>query len=351
MKGYILLADGFRLDGEIVGPGKAAIAWLVANTSVVGFQEMVTDPAYKGTILTFTYPEVGNVGVAAGSSEGGTVQVEGLVVKVLSEYWSHYMAEGAFGDMLLKAEVPCLTGIDTRALAVRLRDAGEMPAVIAPEDSDAEALKRALAVRERPEFRPSKTPAVHRSESMVRVAVLNLGARRSLIEQLSLCSALTIFPSEAAAEEILAARPAGVVISDGPGTCLPPMEAVDTVKELAGKVPLLGCGLGHVALGMALKCAPLFLKRGHHGANYPVRNVVSGKVEVTQQRHTVALDRRSLVGKLGVELLSENVNDGTVEGVRATGVSAVGFQQMLVAPYPGTVNAHIKSFVDGLSGP
>jgi carbamoyl-phosphate synthase small subunit len=225
-----------------------------------------------------------------------------------------------------------------------------MPAAIALEGTDPETLKRPLARRERPEFRPSKTAPVPPSQSALKVAVLSLGVRRSLVQQLSSCSAVEIFPPDAAVQDIMAARPAGVLISDGPGTCLPPMKAVDTIKELIGRAPLLGCGLGHVALGMALECAPTFLKRGHHGANYPVRNVLTGKVEVTQQRHTVALDRRSLEGKPGVEVLSENVNDGTVEGFRATGLSAVGFQQILVAPQAGLVNAHLKAFVDGLLG-
>jgi carbamoyl-phosphate synthase small subunit len=349
MKGYVLLADGMRLDGVLVGPPRTAVGWLVANTAVVGFQEMVTDPAYKGTVLAFTYPEVGNVGAAQAFSESAQVQVEGLVVKVLSEYRSHYLSEKDFSEMLAQAEVPCLAGIDTRALAVHLRDAGEMPAAIAPADADASALKRTLVALQRPEWRPSRLSAVPPAEGGPRVAVISLGIRRSQLRQLGACCRVTMFGPEAEAGDILAVRPAGVFISDGPGVGLPPGEAVETIRALLGKVPMLGCGLGHVALGMALGCATGFLKRGHHGANYPVRHVVDGTVGVTEQRHTVVLDRASVLRSPRAALLYENVNDQTVEGIMTAGGLATGVQDTLAAPAPGLVNPVIRRFVGGLS--
>jgi len=350
MDGYILLADGMRLDGKLAGSSRKAIGWVAANTSVVGFQEMATDPAYKGRILVFTYPEVGNVGTAARFAESSRVQVAGLVVKVLSEYRSHYLSEDSLQNTLAGADVPCLTGVDTRGLAVHVREYGEMAAAIAPIDADADRLREELAALEWPEFEPTEAPSVPAGGSNVRVAVLNLGARNSQLCQLASCASLKVFPHDAPARALLGCKPAGVFISDGPGGVLPPQQSVKAVKALVGKVPVLGCGLGHVALGMALGAEPMFLKRGHHGANYPVRNIADGAVEVTQQRHTVVLERKSVEDSPELELLWENINDATVEGIRAADGSAVGLQSILAAPQPGMVNAHVREFVESLGG-
>jgi carbamoyl-phosphate synthase small subunit len=182
------------------------------------------------------------------------------------------------------------------------------------------------------------------------VAVLDLGVRRSQLRQLEAVCKPVVFPHGAEPAAVRACGPAAVFVSDGPAGNLPPEKAIATLGQLVGEIPLLGCGLGHVALGMALGCQPGFLKRGHHGANYPVRNVVDGRAEVTQQRHTVMLDRRSVESSARVELLWENINDGTVEGIRVPDAGAVGLQPILDAPWPGAVNAHIKSFLDGLAG-
>jgi carbamoyl-phosphate synthase small subunit len=181
------------------------------------------------------------------------------------------------------------------------------------------------------------------------VAVLDLGIRRSQLAQLALCCRPVVFPHDASEETVLACRPAGVFISDGPGGVLPPAEVARTVAALLGKAPLLGCGLGHVALGLAAGCRATFLKRGHHGANYPVRNLVDGTVEVTEQRHTVMLDRDSVQASRAVSLLAENINDGSVEGIRSPDARSAGLQFTLAAHAPGTVNVHIRRFVDALA--
>ena len=349
MDGYILLADGLRLDGALRGAPTTAVGWLTANTSVVGFQELITDPVYKDRILTFTYPEVGSIGATRAFRESERVQVTGLVVKVLSEYRSHYLAEEDFEDALVREGVPCLTGVDTRALAVRLRTAGEMAAAIAPADADPAQIRERLASAPRPVFRPSEDPPVAAGGSGPRVAVINLGMRRSMLEQLNACCDPLLFPYDASAGAVLGCRPAAVVVSDGPGGVLPPQPTVETIRGLLGKVPLLGCGLGHVALGVALGCEAVFLKRGHHGANYPVRNVVDGALEVTHQRHTALLDRTSVENNADVELLWENLNDRTVEGIRSGDGSAVGLQPVLAAPYPGAVNVQMHRFIENLT--
>ncbi len=350
MTGYILLADGMRLDGRLVGPAKTVTGWVAANTAVVGFQEMVTDPAYKDRILAFTYPEIGNVGVTEAFSESPHVQVAALVVRELNQFRSHYLSEGNFESMLGREGVPCLCGIDTRGLAVHLRKKGEMAAAIAPDSADERELAKVLRTKERPEFEPSNGVPVPSHRGGKKVAVINLGIRKSHLGQLARCCTPVLFGYDASPEAILACNPAGVFVSDGPGAVLPPSETVKTIKSLLGRIPLFGCGLGQVALGMALGCKAAFLKRGHHGANYPVRNTVDGAVEVTAQRHTVMLDRDSVSKNRRVQILWENMNDGTVEGIQSTDGTAVGMQAILAAPRPDGLNAHIAGFVQALGG-
>ncbi|MCD6416561.1 MAG: carbamoyl phosphate synthase small subunit [Planctomycetes bacterium] len=350
MDGYILLSDGMRLDGALEGAAETAIGWIIANTAVVGFQEMVTDPAYKSAILTFTYPEIGSVGLTEAFSESERAQPAGVVVRVLSEFHSHYQAEGDFGEMLRRAAVPCLSGVDTRGLAVHLRECGEMMAAIAPSHVSPEELQERLKEAGRPGFEPpSEHPAENGAEGLS-VAVLNLGMRRSQLGRLKERCAPIVFHPDATAEDILASGAAALYVSDGPCMSVPPAQVVETTSALLGKVPVMGCGLGHVALGLALGCRSVFLRRGHHGANYPVRNVKTGAVAVTHQRHSVALDRKSVEQADGVELLWENINDGSVEGIRAAEVSAIGLQPIWSGPYCTVMNTHLDEFVAQISG-
>ena len=349
MDGYILLSDGMRLEGRLAGEPKVARGWVVANTAVVGFQEMVTDPAYKGLLLAFTYPEIGNVGAAAAFGESARVQAAGLVIKVLSVRRSHYLAEEDFEALLTRAGIPCLTGVDTRGLAVHLREHGEMAAAIAPAGEDADALRESLEALERPPFVATESPAGPDAADGPKVAVIDLGLRRSELAQLALCCRPVLLPHDADADAVAAEGAAGVIVSDGPGGGLPAEESVQAVAALVGQVPVLAWGLGHVALGMALGCEPTFLKRGHHGVNYPVRCLADGKADVTCQRHTVMLERASVEGSGGVELLWENINDGTVEGIRSADGAATGLQFMPAAAQPGEVSAHVRRFVEGIS--
>lgn len=349
MDGYILLSDGTRLEGRLAGEPKIARGWVVANTAVVAFQEMVTDPAYKGLLLAFTYPEVGNVGAAAAFGESLRVQAAGLVVKVLSARRSHYLAEEDFEALLLRDGIPCLTDADTRGLAVHLREHGEMAAAIAPADEDADALRESLQALARPCFVPTERSAGPDGGDGPKVAVLDLGLRRFELAQLELCCRPVLLPHDADAAAVGAEGAAGVIVSDGPGGGLPAEETVRAVASLLGRVPVLAWGLGHVALGMALGCEPTFLKRGHHGVNYPVRCLAGGNPEVTGQRHTVTLERESVCAGERVELLWENINDGTVEGIRSADGTATGLQFMPAAAQPGEVSAHVRRFIEEIN--
>ncbi len=349
MKGYLLLEDGTKLDGVLKGPPGVAAGWVVTNTAVVGFQEMATDPAYKGALLAFTYPEVGNVGVTEAFSESPRVQVSGLAVKVLSEFRSHCRAEDDFEHMLATAGVPCLCDVDTRGLAVHLREHGEMAAVLAPETADEAEVREKLRAAGRPAFEPGAPARAAQGENGPTVAVLNLGARRSLLDQLKQVCRPVLLPPDATAEQILEEEPTGLLISDGPALAEPPLAAAETVSELLGHLPILGCGLGHVTLGMALGCEVTFLKRGHHGANCPVRNLEDDEVGVTHQRHSVVLERDSVETNSEAQLTLEHINDGSVEGIVGADGTALGLQAMPAAPHPGAVNDEVESFIADLN--
>jgi carbamoyl-phosphate synthase small subunit len=350
VEGYILLADGMRLNGRLVGARKSAMGYVAANTAVVGFQELITDPSYKGSILAFTYPEIGNVGITEQFAESDACQPAGVVVKCLSEFYSHYRSEGSLLSLLVKHETPCLTDIDTRALAVHLREAGEMPALISPADADPDSLRAALLKTARAEFEGPARSSNRIQGNGPAVAVINLGMRNSELRQLSLCCAPSMFSCDSNAAAVLAAKPAGVLVSDGPCLGLPPQQTISTLKGLLGCIPILACGLGCAALGAALGCEITFLRRGHHGANYPVRNTRDGSIELTQQRHSVLLERRSVDENPGVTLLYENVDDGSVEGICSTDGSALGIQAVFAAAKPGDVNPHIMDFIKSLVG-
>jgi len=349
MSGILLLSDGTKFAGELEGAASPVTGWLTANTAVVGFQEMLTDPVYQNTLLAFTYPEVGNVGVTKIFSESQSIQPKGLIVRELCKSPSHYRAEGGFEEMLSGSGVPCLTGVDTRGLAVHLRKAGEMPAVIAPAGFDERALIKQLANEERPQWEKIDSPAMQAPENAPEVAVIDLGMRSSFAKQLCRCCKPARFSHDAVPDVILKNDPGAVIVTDGPSFNYPPQETVETIKNVCGRLPLLACGLGNIALGLAMGAKMTFLERGHHGANYPVRRLSDGKIETTRQQHSVILDRKSVekCGNLNVSML--NVNDASVEGVMSEDGSAIGYQALLPVAGRSDTNRHLLDFIESIN--
>ncbi len=349
MNGILLLSDGTKFAGELEGDFSPVTGWLTANTAVVGFQQMLTDPAYRNTLLAFTYPEVGNVGVSDVFSESQGVQPGGIVVRELCQSPSHYRAESGLPDMLSSSGVPCLTGIDTRGLAVHLRKEGEMPAAIASAEFDEKELIKTLANVKRPQWEKTNTTELNAHKSGPDVAVINLGMRSSFTKQLCQCCNPIPFPYDATPDMISKQDPDAVIVTDGPSFNYPPAETVETIKKIAGHTPLLACGLGNTALGLAMGAKMDFFGRGHHGANYPVRRLSDGKIQTTRQQHSVVLNRKSVekCGNLNVSML--NVNDGSVEGVMSGDGSAIGYQALLSMEGRNNINPHILNFIDAIS--
>jgi carbamoyl-phosphate synthase small subunit len=307
MTGSIVLEDGTVFRGESVGAPSFAFGEAVFTTAMTGYQEVVTDPSFAEQIVCFTAPMVGNYGVDPTRSESGRVHARGVVMRE---------ARGpAWTDWLHERGVPALSGIDTRSLVLRLRQAGAMrAAVVAGEASVDETLR---AVREQPPMagRPlaasvsCSEPFAFSSRGRIRVAVVDYGCKRSILRRLAKAgAAVTVFPATAEPADLL--RFDGVVLSNGPGDPEPLTQQIEAVAALVGRVPLFGICLGHQLLALATGHETFKLPFGHRGANHPVLEKATGRVLVTAQNHGFAV--RASAGR---EATHVSLYDGTVEGL------------------------------------
>jgi carbamoyl-phosphate synthase small subunit len=331
--GTVFAGFSFGAHGEVDGE-------VCFNTSMTGYQEIVTDPSYRGQIVAMTYPEIGNYGVNAEDVESGRPHLAGFVVRELSRRTSNFRSEGGLGHYLQQAGVLGLAGIDTRALVRRLRTRGAMKGILSTVDlDDASLVAKAKAspglvgrdlVREvvppmKSEWREPLSPwtrlgeegAVERSEETGRphVVALDYGMKWNILRHLhDLGCRVTVLPGTATADEVLAARPDGVFLSNGPGDPEPLAYAIQTIRGVLGKTPVFGICLGHQLLALACGAKTFKLKFGHRGANQPVLNHQTGVVEITSQNHGFAVDEASLPA--GLEVTHRNLNDDTIEGLR-----------------------------------
>ncbi len=312
---------------------------IVFNTAITGYQEVLTDPSYRGQIVTMTAPEIGNVGVNPTDFESARPWCAGFVVRELSPVVSNWRASGSLHELLAAHGVAGITGIDTRAITRRIRLSGAQRAVITRKvDDPAGAVARARnhpslegrdLVREvttnkayewdepiwaaprAPSRGPAETPPVRH-----KVVAYDFGIKRGILRRLrSSGCAVTVVPASTPAREVLAMKPDGVFLSNGPGDPAAVGYAVEAARELcASKVPVFGICLGHQILGLALGGKTYKLKFGHHGANHPVMDLATQKVEITSQNHGFAVDVDSMAGKAVLSHVS--LNDKTVEGMR-----------------------------------
>ena len=319
----LVLEDGaafegwsFAGDGEVTGE-------VVFTTSMVGYQETITDPSYRGQILLFTYPLIGNYGVIPGDEESRKVQAAAVLVREYTPHPSNWASERSLASLLDEGGIIGVEAIDTRALTRHLRDKGAMRGVISTSERDRNALrKRAiahpsmvgldLASSSSELTEPALLPAF--DEERCRVVALDYGIKSSIYRELrSRGASVLAMPGSAGPQEILAAEPDGLFLSNGPGDPAALGAAVDTLRQLLGEVPIFGICLGHQLLGLALGGETYKMLFGHHGANHPVRNLKTGRIEITSQNHGFAVSENSL--SEGVELTHRNLYDGTVEGL------------------------------------
>ena len=354
MSAILALEDGRCFLGEPFGAPVSALGEMVFNTSMTGYQEVVTDPSYRGQIVAMTYPQIGNYGVNALDAESHEPHVRGLVIEELSDIASNWRSEASLNDYLLRWNIPGIQGIDTRALTKHLRQRGAMRACItATAGSREEAVRMAQAgegmvgmdfVREVTAARPyqwdpgdkqSRVWTIVKGDGASdveidpgglevfrklppvthRIVAYDFGLKHNILRHLRQEGfGVTVVPATTPASDVLAMKPDGVFLGNGPGDPAALEYAHETVRGLVGRTPIFGICLGHQVLGYACGGKTYKLKFGHHGGNQPVKDLRTGKVAITAQNHGFAVDPDSLPSN--VEVTHINLNDGTVEGMR-----------------------------------
>jgi len=344
MQAILALEDGRIFRGLGAGAPSECQGEVVFNTSLTGYQEIATDPSYAGQIVVLTNPQIGNYGTNHADNESARPFIEGLIVREFSAVSSNWRSEQVTDEYMERYKVPVLAEIDTRALVRHLRTNGVMRGVISTDVSAPDALvARARAIRKmdgtdlarvvstksayefdaddsRNQSGDSLLPAslLQNAEARKRLHVVayDFGIKHNILRMLTRegCR-VTVVPAETKAEDVLALKPDGVFLSNGPGDPEPVEYAVKAIREMMGRVPVFGICLGHQLCGLALGGRTYKLKFGHHGGNHPVRNNLTGKVEITAHNHNFAVDPDSINAN-EVELTHVDLNDQTLEGLR-----------------------------------
>ncbi len=321
-KAMLVLKDGTVFEGYSFGADGESIGEVVFNTSITGYQEILTDPSYKGQIVVMTYTQIGNYGVNDEDVESlGGPKVEGFVVREYKDYPSNWRAETTLGEYLKKYGIVGIQGIDTRALTKHLRDNGAQMGIISTEDLDPVSLhKKVLSHPDISEIdhvsaMMCKEPYMYfKEESAPLCVVYDYGVKLNILKNLKRVGfSVYVVPGKTPAEHVLDMNPSCVMLSNGPGDPQILSYAVENIKKIIGKKPIFGICLGHQLLGLALGGSTYKLKFGHHGGNHPVKDLKTGRISITAQNHNYCVDILSLKGQ--VKLTHKNLYDGTEEGM------------------------------------
>jgi carbamoyl-phosphate synthase small subunit len=341
----LVLEEGTVLRGRSIGAAAERTGELVFHTGMTGYQEILTDPSYRGQIVVMTYPHVGNYGINPEDEEAGRVHVEGFVVREVSPIASNWRSRTTLTEYLERHGIPAIDGIDTRALTRRIRTGGAIKAVLSAVVLDPDRLVK--VAREAPGtdgrdlvkevtcarafewsdgFVGTGRPAVPLVDGpRYRVVAVDCGIKRNILRSLVETGfEVAVVPANASSRDILALSPAGVFFSNGPGDPAGAPYVAEAMRGLLGRVPVFGICLGHQMFALAVGGRTLKMKFGHHGANHPVKDLETGRIEITSQNHSYSVDLEKARGE--VEVTHRNLNDGTTEGFRHREVPAFSVQ-------------------------
>lgn len=369
----LVLEDGTVFQGESIGIKGVAVGSLFFDTRVVGYQEIITDPANAGKILMFTYPLIGNYGINDKFNESDRAWVKGVVIKEKSKMYSNWQAKGSFDDFLKKQKLVAISEIDTRTLAVHLRDRGEIWAAISANGKRKEWLleeiKRYKQKTNKSMIKEISTKEVRviRGKTKMRVGILDLGIAQSIIIQLkNLGLEVVILPYNTAPDKILKLKLKGLIISGGPENDPVSNDIILTIKKLIGKIPMLGIASGTQLIAKSLGAKIKQMHLGHHGVNYPIKYPKSfsrplikikggippeaGKGDITVQNHSYVVDSGSLKKIKDIQITALHLNDGTVEEFKSKKHKAMAVQYYPVSPGFEEVNSVFTKFLQLMKG-
>ncbi|NNC78641.1 MAG: glutamine-hydrolyzing carbamoyl-phosphate synthase small subunit [Acidimicrobiales bacterium] len=326
----LVLRDGTLFEGEAIGatpPDGISSGEVVFNTVMTGYQEVITDPSYAGQIITFTYPHIGNYGVNETDYESRGTFCRGVIIRDPSRISSNFRSERDFNDFLIHHNLAGLAGVDTRRLTRHIRDLGAMTGAFGTADE--------TALRTAAEAEPGTDgvdlvatvtcdePYTVTGTGPRRIVAMDFGIKKSILTQLAAVGTVDVVPASTSADDVLAQKPDGVFLSNGPGDPDELPHLRETIDQLLGEVPIFGICLGHQLLAATLGAKIFKLPFGHHGGNQPVQRLADGRVEITSQNHNFAVDAATLVD---AKLTHVNLNDNTVQGITSTSVPAFSVQ-------------------------
>lgn len=363
MKAIIALEDGTIFEGQAFGATGERTGEIVFNTSMMGYQEILTDPSYKGQIVTMTYPLIGNYGINDEDMESSSPKVEGFIVKERSRITSNWRSQKDLDVYLKENNIIGIEGVDTRAITLHIRSQGAMKGIVSTEDLDPKSLiekaKKAPGLIGRDLVKEVTCKKNYKAEDIYRaprakgqarqfkVIAMDFGIKYNILRCLVNAGCdVTVVSASAKADEILKQKPDGIFLSNGPGDPAAVTYAIEELRKLIGKKPIFGICLGHQLLGLALGGKTFKLKFGHRGVNQPVKDLETGKIDITSQNHGFCVDLTSL-NKDEVELTHINLNDNTLEGLKHKKLPLFSVQYHPEAsPGPHDAGYLFKQFVE-----